>query len=618
MANLLAILMSLALVLTGATTSSLPEAPMGRVMTLGNLEVSHNGEDAALDLYATLGVTADADQALYDFSIGDASETYLPFQLAVTENSLLLKNDKDGQTLVITPADVEKLIGDTLGGENMDIGPLLDAYAGMLPAYADLMSIMRDADEMETMSARCWEIYGKMVERGEGVPGKVEYDGDLYDVMTYEYTLNGAQIGALADAIYATDERLMRYKAAYLNMLSQLPEGMGISGADSFEALSGKQNITLRMSESIAENGLVMMDGKLTVVPPAMTADENAPRPEPISYNIHQARMDNDEYSTVTFDMPTPYNGLILSTYVEYSRDDRDSHTTVTVTGNPEDGSAVGEDGEGDGEDALYITLDYDIHHDADTDMTERDASATLDATGDTHIDFSLEAEHDAEGAGDSHIACTANIGKESYALDFDVVVTNETVERRVTGEGAVSLEEYSFPALLSNLTEDFSQLMNSADVQTLAGMFTQTPPATEESTAPEAPYEEEPEESPADSSLPFASPRFDWLPEGYTVDDITVDEQYDDVTCTLVNPETGSTITVDLTSSGYPDGGMNHYILKDESFKALDGLLISEEDYEDYFVYTADDGQVSYLIYPDSKDVPATDILNLIIGLHF
>ena len=617
MANLLAILMSLALVLTGAATSALPEEPVGRVMTIGNLEVSHNNDDAYLDLYATLGVTTDGTQTLYDFSIGDNTETYLPFQLAVTENSLLLKNEKDGQTLAITAEDVEQVLTGAAGGDGEALQAampqdLLSAYANLLPAYADLLAIMRDEDEMQAMRARCWEIYDKMVERGEGVPGKVEYDGDLYDVMTYEYTMTAAQIGALQDAIYASDERLAGYRDAYFKFISSLPKEAGVLEGNSFEEMYANMDMRLRMSESIAENGLVMMDGKLTATPPTLSTVESAAPMGPISYNIHQARMNDDEFSTVTFEMPVP--GMILSVYIEYSRDNRDSHTTMTVTGNPEQGTA-GEDGEGDGEDALYITFDYDITHSGDGEMIGRTANATLDAAGGTHIDFTLNGDHDADGSGLSHVACNANIGQESYAVDFDVVVTNDTVERRVSGEDGVALADYSFPALMTNLTEDFSLLMNSADVQTLVGMFNHAPQSDESAAPAEA---EEPEEEDHEGDLFFANPKFDWLPEGYSVEDINIDEQYADVTCMLVNEETGSTITVDLTTSAYEDGGMNHYVIKDDGFKSLDGLLISEEDYDDYFLYTADDGKVSYLIYPDSKDVPATDILNLLIGLHF
>lgn len=614
MANLLAILVSLAMLLTGGTTAATPETPVGRVVTIGNLQVSHNEDDADLDLYATLGVTTDGAQTLYDFFIGDDDETYLPFQLSATENSLLMRNDKDGQTLALTAADLEKLFGDTLGGAGDGtamLNDMLNAYAKMLPAYADMLAIMADEDEMTTLRRRSWEIYDKTVERGEGAPGKVEYDGELYDVMTYEYTLDGGQLGALADAVYASDPRLKGFSDAYFDFLAQMPEDLaelGLSGANSYEALLKNFDIAMRVSESIADNGLVMMDGKLTVAPPAVTGTEPI---GPIAYNVHQARMEDDEYTTVTFDVPV--TGMLLSCYVEYSRDNGDSHVTYTVSGNPEDGAAGDGEVEGDGEDALYITLDYDETR--GDDMIERYASGTLDAEGDIHLDFTLEADHDAEGAGVSHIACNANIGEERYAVDFDVVATNETVEQRVSGEDAVALADYNFPALMANLGEDFSQLMDSPDVQTLVGMFPQTTqPAMD---APAETEEPEAEEETAEG-LSFANPKFDWLPEGFTVEDIDVDEQYEDVTCMLVNAETGDTITVDLTTSAYEDDGMHYYVVKDDGFKAVDGLLISEEDYEDYYLYSADDGKVSYLIYPDSKDIPYTDIMNLLIGLHF
>ncbi|MGX8706446.1 MAG: hypothetical protein ACSW8J_07695, partial [bacterium] len=116
MTNLLAMLVSLAMLLTGVSTAALPDAPVGRVMTIGNLAFSHNDDEIALDVYATLGVATDGIQALFDFSIVDGTGVYFPFQIAATSERLLLKNDKHGQTLSITADELVAMTNAALSG----------------------------------------------------------------------------------------------------------------------------------------------------------------------------------------------------------------------------------------------------------------------------------------------------------------------------------------------------------------------------------------------------------------------------------------------------------------------------------------------------------------------
>lgn len=600
MTNLLAMLVSLAMLLTGVSAAALPDAPVGRVMTIGNLAVSHNDDEIALDVYATLGATTDGVQALFDFSVVDGTGVYFPFQIVATSERLLLKNDKHGQTLTITADELADMTNAALGGDDAENAAINAYISDWLPALMNLMGVMADRSEMEALRARGFEIYDEMVDRGEGVPGRAEYEGEIYDVNTYEYTLTGAQLGALADAIYASSDRLKSFPEAYFKLLAQLPDELGLSGATSYETLLAKLDIGMTASESIADNGLVLLDATLTV---------NQPNDGPtIRYAIHQARFEDDEFSTVAFDLPA--DAMALSVYMEYSRDGADDHYSLNITGDSADAEA-GEDGEGDGEDALYITLDSDTTRDPDTGWTTLDINATLDAVGGYHGEFSVESEHDSEGMGFSHVACSAIAQAESYSASFDVVVTNEVIEARVSDEGATGVSAFDLMTLLAAIQADAGQLSANADVKALSELFVRSDaePADDESAV---------SDDAANSDLPFAQPRFDWLPEGYAVEDISVDTQYADVSCTLVNAKTGGVIIVDLTNTSYVEDGMHYYVVKDDSFKAVDGLLIAEEDCDDYYLYTADDGKISYTIYPDSKDVTTTDVLNLIIGLHF
>ena len=618
MTNLLAILISMAMLLTGASTATLEEAALGRVVTVGNLAVTRNDEEVDLDLYAVLGATTDGEQALYDFYISKDEQAYLPFQVAVTANSLLMKNDKDSQTLLITEAELENMLSGMMDEET---APIMDVYLNeLLPASVDLVGFMQDRDEMAALQEKAQVIYGEVIDRGEGRPGKVEYEDEIYDVNIYDYTVTGSQMGALADAIYASDERLAAYAKAYFDFLAVMPEEYPLQGADSYEALMANIDMTMDLSESIADNGLDMMDGKLTIAMPEMD--------EPVVYSIHQARFGETEFSTLNFEYT--FNDMDCEIYMEYSRDGLDSHAMATLTANPVaetaaetegEGDAEAEGGlEGDAEDMIYATFDLDVTHDEDTGILEKNANCTFDMPSqDCHVDLSMEGQVDDEWVGATHFAGNLYLGEETMTVDFDVVSTRDQVERRITGDGAVSLEEYSFPALLANVSADASQLSADQDIQALVKLLTR-PLSTEAEAVVAEPEvtETEPEDEEPEADKPeLTSPIFDWLPEGYEVDDINVDAQYDDVTCTLVNAQTEGTITVDITTS-YEEEGTNRYIVKDDGFREVDGMLVTEEDLGEFCMYSADNGEINISIYPDNKDVSATDILNLIIGMHF
>ena len=67
MTNLLAILVSLAMMLTGA---SAPMAePASRTILVSDLTVQHNDEVVTLTPFASLGVMTDGSKALFDFRL---------------------------------------------------------------------------------------------------------------------------------------------------------------------------------------------------------------------------------------------------------------------------------------------------------------------------------------------------------------------------------------------------------------------------------------------------------------------------------------------------------------------------------------------------------------------
>jgi len=46
--------------------------------------------------------------------------------------------------------------------------------------------------------------------------------------------------------------------------------------------------------------------------------------------------------------------------------------------------------------------------------------------------------------------------------------------------------------------------------------------------------------------------------------------------------------------------------------------LLVAAEDSGDYVIYNADDGVVSYSVFPDGANLPVEEVLKLIGGIRF
>lgn len=591
MTNLLAALLSFAMLLTGVSAFDPGNSPVGRTWWIGNVTVEKNGEKVSLDPYATLAVTTDGAQAVYDFFLGFNDAEYFPLQAVVDADRLLLQEARDGQVLRLTAEDLSGMLGEA----PVDTPDMTE----MLKGYTELLSFARDYDARSAMTRRAWEIYGEMVARGEGAPDRVEYDGELIDVTTYHYTLDGAQLGALADTIYASEPQLQDFVTAYFNSLRSMPQEIGIAPAENFEGLVGQFDLTCDVTESLSQEGVDIMDVVLTV--------KNPQTQEPVTFNLHQTHFEERDFQSLSFDQTV--SDMALSYYMELTRDGRDLHVTLNLVGNPAQ-SQEGDEGEGDDADELYVTCDYDSAWDEDTGLADIRLSATADYDpADMSLNLDLAGQPDANGLGLWHFEGDLSLGADSYLAALDIVATDGTVEARISDDGALSLQDYDPMALLTTLSGEAQQLMSEEAIQTLVSLFAPAPAEEAEPAQTEVPQ--------VTSNLSYANPVFDWLPEGYRVESIDVNEQYESVTCTLSNEATDEVMIVDISPSANGDE-IKYYTVGEDTFKELTGTLVTEEPMGDYNMYTADDGKLVITVYPDSLATPATDVLNVLIGLHF
>lgn len=647
MINLLSILVSLAMMLTGATA---PMAePASRTLLLGNLTVRCNDEEVVLNPYAAMGVATDGEKAVYDFYVGSGEDTYLPFQLAADQDGLLFLSDNSNVTLKLDKADLDELFGDA--GLDEESQAILSQLFDFGTAYGNLFKMIGDTDAMKEIQVKGNAIYDEMVDRGEGVPGKVELDGETLDVITYEYTLDGKQLGELTDAFMKVDARLTDYAEAYFKLLSILPEDSGLRDIDSFAALFEKTGIdmTMTITESVAEGGVTITDAIIHI--------SEASMPEPLEMVTHGVKSDDEQTATMASEIDV--EDMLVSLYSEASLSGRDMAVNMTMTANPKgEGqeadaeAAMGEafeaeeedaeevedveigeeavDGEDDSEDAYYFTVDYDQGYDEGAGKTNRSLNYTLDiAEMDAHAEFAIDGASSDDGSCAYLIGGGLDIGEQSFGFSLEANVLESPIEQRASAEGAIGVSELDPSVLIAGVSADALKLYTEESVQKAVALVRK---AIEANTGVEEPIpldgdgmtiQPAIEENPDDVEAPpaemtFANPRFNWLPEGYAVDEINVNAEYQDVSCSIVNEATGENIFIDISNS-FNDSTVNHYMINDDgSYAQIEGAILNQEINEDYSFYSMDDGALNISVFPSGQDITYEDVIHILSALTF
>ncbi len=279
--NLIAILVSLAMMLTGAggavqTDASQPVAETARKLTLSNLNVSWNGETLHLDPQAHIGVSTDGVKALYDFGVDLGDKKLFPMQLSADEKGVTALSVNSGIAVNVTAEALEGLTAlleaqmnasmAEAGEDNEQLMQFLtEEY---MPAYIGMLELAMDPSQRARINDTAQAVFDRVVDRGEGKPTVLEVDGVKYDVTAYSYSLDAMQMAALTDAEYGEIPELSAYYSALFKLYGMLPEESGLRGLDSFAALFERFGIQMRfdVEEQRTEDGAVdQMDAVLTM-----------------------------------------------------------------------------------------------------------------------------------------------------------------------------------------------------------------------------------------------------------------------------------------------------------------------------------------------------------------
>ena len=279
--NLIAMLVSLAMMLTGAGGSvqpgaALPAGETARTLTLSNLSVTWNGETLQLDPQARIGVSTDGKKALYDFAVELGEKTLLPMQLSAGEEGVTMLSGNSGVAVTVTAealaglaAQLEAQANASLAESGGDDARLMQFLTEeYMPAYAGLLKLAMDSVQRQQVNAMGQTVYDRVVDRGQGTPDTLEVDGVRYDVTAYSYSLDAMQMAALSDAMFHEVDALKDYYNALFKLYGMLPEESGLRGLDSFTALFERFGVQMRIDveEKRTDDGaVVQQDNVLTM-----------------------------------------------------------------------------------------------------------------------------------------------------------------------------------------------------------------------------------------------------------------------------------------------------------------------------------------------------------------
>ena len=648
--NLIAILISLAMMLTGAGVDGQP-AEAAKTLTIHDISVTYNDETVELDPALCLGVASDGEKAVFDLGVQLDGDTLFPMQLGA---------DESGVTALFKGSDVAaKVSAEALNGLSEQMEGMMQAAQSQMaegenaelmdymmneyvPAYTALLEALQDKDYLAQMQAKANEAALSVIDRGEGTPVTETYDGQEYALIEYHYTVEGDQMAELIDAIYASDEKLANFYDAMFKMYGMMPEETGMNGITSFKDMFEKLNLNMSMelTEKVSDNGevdisegvLVMdMSGMLKAMVEAQaeadeTASSDIPELPPMEMHISGAKIGEHQEATVT--CAYEVEGASFDINVDASGEGEDEiHMVMNMSAAQDGGSAL----------IMVMAVD------ADTDEATGDENCSVAFAfnaDEVSANFTVISNRKADGESDTDFAIGVNADGNFFGLSFCAEVANAEVTDEANGhEAAVTIDDFSGETLnalgedqaaqaammqvIGSMSADSQKLMANESVQKLMALFTSMTAQPDiddggEGMESEEAYDYEYEEPEDDGELGYNVPEFTWLPEGWEQSETEVNTQYDWVSINASTSDYSSCMDATFYKD-YDENTVNYVVGGDGEIEAVDGREITVSDFGD--------GSMSVTLHEDNvygnlmfigEDIDLETVGQIIAGIQF
>ena len=671
MTSLIAMLLSFAMMLTGAASEGMP-AQSARTLTLRNVVVTLNGDTQRLAPEAHIGVMSDGESAVFNFGIDADDKTLLPIQLGVSEKGLTALFEASGAVVNLTKEALdsamlqssENLSAMNLSAENPELMNFLTQE--YIPAYVGLMQAAADKDFQADIQAKGDALLDSVVDRGEATPGTVEIDGTSYDVLAYHYVIDGPQMGALADAVFASAPELTAYSDAMFKLYSMMPAESGLNEVKSFTDLMTNFGIdmTMDMNEQRTE------DGQVRVTDAVMTMDLNgvaeklndqmqaqalpvedaegepvegepAPTPVPVELppmvmNIHGETVNGANSANVAFAYGIAGNAMDFEMNVVQA----DASTSAELNGEiSTNGEKVGR---------LSMSS---IAAENEEGGTSYGYSASIVSKDAIQMDISVYGDMAQDGASYNTVSLDGRTKDTSFGLSFDVQISTDAFEDKVNAaEPAVVIDDLSNEAMSSlfqdqdianlmtkvgaSLSADAALLTQEQSIRNVATMLSGERLPIEVEDEPEADYDYtyeidgddgividglddgEYEEAEDDGELGFDVPELTFLPVGWSVSNVETDTAYDWVGITVTDADGAENLYVTFFQD--MDGELTNYTVADDgTVQQARAMTVSDYGEGGMNVVIRENGIYGSLSFaPDTVDVDA--IGQIVAGIQY
>ena len=648
--SIIAMLLSLAMMLTGAGTAGAP-AEAAKTLTISDVVFTYNDQTIELAPELRLGASTDGEKALFDFAVQLDGEALLPVQLLADAEGVTALAVTSGQafqvpaeTLEGLMAQVQEMLDSSMGADDEESQAILTYLKDrFVPAYAAMIALLGDEARVAEIQEKAQAVYDEIVDRGEGVAETVELDGATYEVTAYSYTIDADQLFRLVDAVYACDETLADYYDALFELYALLPEESGLRGIDSFAGMQEKLGLEMSyaVEEKISEaDALQMQDGVITVEFPATLPVPEGEEPAdvaeipPLVFNIHSVDLDGAVEGT--FDCDYVYDDIELT--FEGSVTQAGEAASVEISATVAQG----------GEDAASLSMQAYSQPNADT--ADKAFGMTYEVSVEEAADlaFSVEGASHADGTMEAAVDASAVSNEELYGLSFRLATDGAPIADAFEGADVTvisDLSEEGIQALtndegvqgklmqvVGSFMQDVQKLGEDESVQQLAALFSADPDSMEETSDEDLEIEVEPEEGDLDFDivaeddeelveddgvLAFQTPEFTWLPEGWNVVETNVDTAYDWVDISIMDDDYENT----LYAMFYADSeNAEHYaVAADGSIAPVEDrdITVSQPGAGSWNISMASDGVYAGM-YIDSQTLDLETLGKIIAGITF
>ena len=681
--KVLSVLISFAMMLTGTYGLEAPEAA-ARTLTLSNITLTVNGESVTLNPTVAAGVATESGKALFDFAVRNGDSALLPMQLAVTEEAITAMV-KNGNAAFTVPAETIDALTEQVQAQAMDsISADSEANAVMefitkeyLPAYTNVVKKAMDPEFTKALNEKAQALWDERIDRGEGTANSLDVDGTEYACTVYNYTLDGAQLMALADEVYALDEDLNALYQAIFKLYGMMPEESGLNGVTSLQEMVEKTGLQMsaEIEESIGvDTDLRYTEATLTMDIAAMVnervaipaeSEEEAPEVTaedvpPMVFEISSLEVDGGKYTSFS----TEYAIQDVEMSMEMFASQDDEGTTIDMDMDVDAGdegglvfSASAEETEermaaefsfnftNDGE-TVDLSSSFESQRDAATGDKAITSDVAVDATDVSNLRFEFSAEGVLHADGTCHFAIVNQLDNSaaSASLAFDADVTDDAIEDATAGVDALVIDDLQNMEELMSSEEAQGKLMQAAgslmsDISALTGEESVTQAAqllgsffTAQADAPDREYDgeseedeyeyeygeedEEYEEPEDDGVLPFEMPEFTFIPEGWEPGDPTVDTAYDMVMMDFADEDYSNSMWATFMSG---EDDSEYYTLDaDGNLVPGDARNTRVEKMDGAWSVSLYNNGVNASLYINSETIDADTVAQIINGLKF